>query len=258
MTTGWRRWPLNSGFSPNFWDRLFRTSVASVRLHLRRPITFLVVIAGSLAMFALIAIFGHFEPGSGTLRAMFMPAPLDLIVHSQLGRTWAQPFLLIVRVAFVWSVAGLVLQSGFRAVGMLRVGLVYLLGAVCLIPIILLALYYVGVVSSDPEGQLGPQRLISLMLSTALFAVVTALVAPMVGRAVSGGRLRPVLDHAAVWMLAAVSARSWLSVGQLLRHADENPFAVRGYVNAFIGLFIQSIVFGALILEGAEPSPPGA
>lgn len=242
---------MNRASSPNFWERLFHTSIASVRLHFRRPIIFFVVIAGSLAMFALLAVLDHREPSAATLRTMFLPAPLDLIVHFQLG-TWAQPLPLIARVAFVWLVAGLVLQSGFKAVGMLRVGLVYLVGALCLIPILLLALYYVGTVASDPAGELGLQRLIALALSTVLYAVVTAIVAPMVGRAVSGGRLRPVLHHAAVWMLAAVSARLWLSVGQLLRHPDENPFAVRGYVSAFFGLFIQSIVFGALILEGKE------
>ncbi len=250
--TGWRRWRLNRASSPNFWERLFRTSIASVRLHLRRPIIFFVVIVGSLAMFALIAVVDHREPSAGILRTMFLPAPLDLIVHFQLRGTWTQPLLLIIRVAFVWLVATMILQSGFKALWMLRVSLVYLVGALCLIPILLLALYYVGTVASDPAGELGLQRLIPLALSTVLYAVVTGTVAPMVGRAVSGGHMRPVLDRASVWMLAAVSARLWLSVGQLLRHPGENPFAVRGYLSAFFGLFIQSIVFGALILEGKE------
>ena len=258
MTKGWGHSHLSSRFSPNFWDRLFLTSVASVKLHFRRPIIFLVVLFGSLTLFAMIAVLGRFEPGAGTLRAMFLPAPLDLFVHFQLGLVWAQPFLLIARVVFVLLVAGLVLQTGFKTVRMFRVGLVYLLGALCLIPILLLALYYVGVVASDPEGVLGLQRFMALALTPVLYTVVTALVAPMVGRAASGGRMRPVLGRASVWMLAAISAYLWTSVAGLARHPPANPFAVSGYVNAFMGLLFQSIIFGALILEGADRGPEEA
>ncbi|MGQ0679934.1 MAG: hypothetical protein ACT4OM_09840 [Actinomycetota bacterium] len=225
---------------------------SSWQVHRSRPSILTLVIASSAILLLVNALIfdSFFTPAR--LAAQWAPAPLDL-AGGLIGIDG--PFLgliiLAVKVAVSGLVIGLILDELFDTRNYLRAGAVYLLGAALLLAILMLRALLAMLLS---DVSLLPAAIPALeIFFRAMTLPIAILLMPRLLRQFTSLDGGSPYRSKTFWLLTLVSFVIWSSVEFLPFYLL--PVAL-DYVLALVVLAVQSILYGAIVLDLSGRSEP--
>jgi hypothetical protein len=218
-----------------------------------------IVVADSVGLFLLDSAIGGGDPGPRELARLFAPAPLDSYADLRVVNRiwWLLAITLPVRAFVVTAfVAGLTKRAisvqGIGKVAVLNVVSSLSMGAFLLFGIVFLSLK--SAAAENPTQSAA--ALVTLALQLALYLLLVSLFAPMVCRAATGMRIRPLLRDGAIWIIAAAACWLWLFGTSRVEAVSASAGDAIGYVFALGMLFVQAILLGAIAIRSTETATP--
>lgn len=227
-------------------------------MHLRKPVIWITVIAGSVILFLLDLATGPLDPGPHNLGQMFAPAPLDVfgdINFTDLGDIpWMLLIVVALRIAFVAAVIGAMVSVRPSGRGISRLAGVYGVSWLAFGVLFGMAALYVGQLARAAES-LGSAWAVwgILLLQPLVLMLFVVVISPLSVRALTSQSMRPRLRDGSIWVFAALSVWLWAFVTPRLEALGS---AYGGYALAFAILAAQSVILGAIAGATAERSAP--
>lgn len=212
------------------------------------------VVIGCLALFALDALTGRRDPGAGDLSRLFAPPPLDLYAGVRVadGSRVLLVLMIPIRAAFLITVLTLLLKAKPNLRSVLKVTMLQVAALLSFgLAVVAGNLYFVQKAAAIEDPGRWPLALGLLILPPFLILISSVVLAPLVGQAVTGLRLRLQLRNGPVWILAILSTWIWL-FGYRRIDAVAAGGAVIGYALAFGVLVLQSVLLGGIAIRATE------
>jgi hypothetical protein len=217
-----------------------------------------VVVGSSVALFLLESTIGS-DPGPRELSRLFAPAPLD--AYADLGVVnriwWLLAITLSLRALVVTAVVAGLTRRALSVRGIGRVAALNAASALSIGGFLLFGIVFFGLKSAAAENPThAAAALVTLALQLALYLFLVSLFAPMVCRAASGLRIKPVLRDGVIWIIAAAACWLWLFGSSRVEAVSASAGDSIGYLFALGMLSLQAVLLGAIAIRSTETAVP--